>query len=232
MKISRNRIVVTILACIVLVLFFATLAGLYFYREMITSLGQAQEENLREYQRLYAYIAEDPESQLSNRIYKEIDSYAQANGCYVEMTGQNLSTSYSKADRINIAISSKVDGIILEGDDSPETVSLINKATANGIPVVTVLSDCVSSGRKSFVGLNNYTLGTEYGAELAAIAKENNKYPLTALILLDRDDGNSDDIIHAAIQESVVGKRIKLPDQNIKRDEQHNSHGKHTFRFY
>ena len=70
MKISRNRIVVTILACIVLVLFFATLAGLYFYREMITSLGQAQEENLREYQRLYAYIAEDPESQLSNRIYK------------------------------------------------------------------------------------------------------------------------------------------------------------------
>lgn len=210
MKISRNRIVVTILACIVLVLFFATLAGLFFYREMITSLGQAQEENLREYQRLYAYIAEDPESQLSNRIYKEIDSYAQANGCYVEMTGQNLSTSYSKADRINIAISSKVDGIILEGDDSPETVRLINKATANGIPVVTVLSDCVSSGRKSFVGLNNYTLGTEYGAELVAIAKENATYPLTALILLDRDDGNADDIIHAAIQESVVGQRIKL----------------------
>jgi ribose transport system substrate-binding protein len=126
------------------------------------------------------------------------------------MTGQNLSTSYSKADRMNIAISSKVDGIILEGDDSKETAELIDKATANGIPVVTVLSDCQTSSRKSFVGLNNFSLGSEYGEELAAIGDMNKKYPMNALILLDGDDGNSDDIIHAAIQQAVTGRLIKL----------------------
>jgi ribose transport system substrate-binding protein len=210
MKVSRNKVVVTVLAGIVLVLFIATVAGLFYYREMIRKLGEVHEEEFTEYPRLYAYIAEDPDSQLSNRIYKEIAEYAVENDCYVEMTGQNLSTSYSKADRMNIAISSKVDGIILEGDDSKETAELIDKATANGIPVVTVLSDCQTSSRKSFVGLNNFSLGSEYGEELAAIGDMNKKYPMNALILLDGDDGNSDDIIHAAIQQAVMGRLIKL----------------------
>ena len=210
MKVSRNKVVVSILAGIVLVLFIATVAGLFYYREMIKKLGEGHEEEFTEYPRSYAYIAEDPDSQLSNRIYKEIAEYAVENDCYVEMTGQNLSTSYSKADRMNIAISSKVDGIILEGDDSKETADLIDKATANGIPVVTVLSDCQTSSRKSFVGLNNFSLGSEYGEELATIGEMNKKYPLNALILLDGDDGNSDDIIHAAIQQSVTGRLIKL----------------------
>ena len=210
MKVSRNKVAVTVLAGIVLVLFIATVAGLFYYREMIRKLGEVHEEEFTEYPRLYAYIAEDPDSQLSNRIYKEIAEYAVENDCYVEMTGQNLSTSYSKADRMNIAISSKVDGIILEGDDSKETAELIDKATANGIPVVNVLSDCQTSSRKSFVGLNNFSLGSEYGEELAAIGDMNKKYPMNALILLDGDDGNSDDIIHAAIQQAVTGRLIKL----------------------
>lgn len=210
MKISKNKIMVTVLAGIVLVLFFATMAGLFYYREMIRDLGEVHEEVFTEYSRLYAYIAEDPESRLSGRIYKEISEYAAKNDCYVEMTGQNLSASYSKADRMNIAISSRVDGIILEGDNSEETAELIEKATANGIPVVTVLSDCDGSSRKSFIGLNNYSLGTEYGAELAAIAQENKKIPMTVLILLDRDDGNADDIIHTAIQETVTGRSMRL----------------------
>ena len=210
MKVSRNRIAVMVLAGIVLVLFFATMAGLFYYRETINKIGEVKEEAFNEYPRLYAYIADDPESQLSGRIYKEISEYAVQNNCFVEMTGQGLSTSYSKADRINIAISSKVDGIIIEGDDSEETKNLINKATRKGIPVVTVLSDSAGSSRKSFVGLNNYSLGTEYGNELAAIGKETNTYPLNVLILLDRDDGNSDDIIHSAIQQAVLGKSIIL----------------------
>ena len=210
MKVSKSKVAVSILAGIVLVLFFATVAGLFYYREMIKDLGTVQEENFTEYPRLYAYIAEDPDSPLSNRIYKEISLYAQDNGCYVEMTGHNMSTSYSKSDRIKIAISSKVDGIILEGDDSAETAELIEKATANGIPVVTVLTDCVGSSRKSFIGLNNYSLGTEYGDELAELTSDLKKYPLTALVLLDRYDGNSDDIIYSGIQETAKGRSISL----------------------
>ena len=217
-RVSRNRLAVTILAGIVLVLFFATIAGLVYYRGMIRRLGEVQEEAHAEYSRLYAYIAEDPDSQLSNRIYKEITEYAKENGCYVEMTGQNLSTTYSKADRINIAISSKVDGIILEGDNSEETIELIAKAESAGIPVVTVLSDCEGSARKGFIGLNQYTLGTEYGNALTEISTTN--YPLSVLIL---KSSSSDDFIIQAIQKPLTGRFVALSSQEIDTSSQFTS---------
>ena len=148
MKVSRNKVVVSILAGIVLVLFIATVAGLFYYREMIKKLGEVHEEEFTEYPRLYAYIAEDPDSQLSNRIYKEIAEYAVENDCYVEMTGQNLSTSYSKADRMNIAISSKVDGIILEGNSAVNEAAL----TGESIPVDKKPGDHVSAATSNQSG--------------------------------------------------------------------------------
>ena len=43
-KVSKNRMAVTILAGIVLVLFVATIVGLFFYRNMIRRIGEVQEE--------------------------------------------------------------------------------------------------------------------------------------------------------------------------------------------
>ena len=217
-RVSRNRMAVTILAGIVLVLFVATIVGLIFYRNMIRRIGEVQEEVVTEYPRLYAFIAEDPDSQLSNRIYKEISEYAKENGCYVELTGENLSTTYSKADRINIAISSKVDGIILEGDNSEETIELIQKAEDAGIPVVTVLSDCEGSARKSFIGLNQYTLGTEYGSTLTEISTD--KYPLSVLVL---KNGNSDDFIIQAIQKQLTGRFVSISSKEVDTSSQFTS---------
>ncbi|MCR4729495.1 MAG: substrate-binding domain-containing protein [Saccharofermentans sp.] len=217
-KVSKNRMAVTILAGIVLVLFIATIVGLFFYRSMIRRIGEVQEEVYAEYPRLYAFIAEDPDSQLSNRIYKEISEYAKENGCYVEMTGENLSATYSKADRINIAISSKVDGIILEGDDSEETKELIRKAEDAGVPVVTILSDCEGSERKSFIGLNQYTLGTEYGNTLTEISTD--KYPLSVLIL---KNGNSDDFIIQAIQKQLTGRFVAISSKEVDTSSQFTS---------
>ena len=217
-RVSRNRMAVTILAGIVLVLFVATIVGLIFYRNMIRRIGEVQEEVVTEYPRLYAFIAEDPDSQLSNRIYKEISEYAKENGCYVEMTGENLSTTYSKSDRINIAISSKVDGIILEGDNSEETIELIQKAEDAGIPVVTVLSDCEGSARKSFIGLNQYTLGTEYGSTLTEISTD--KYPLSVLVL---KNGNSDDFIIQAIQKQLTGRFVAISSKEVDTSSQFTS---------
>ena len=215
MRVSRNRIMVTILAGIALVLFFATIAGLIYYRGMIRSLGKVQEEVSVVYPRLYAYIAEDPDSQLSKRIYKEITEYAQENGCYVEMTGQNLTKTYSKADRINIAISSKVDGIILEGDNSEETSALCKKAMDNGIPVVTVMSDCEESSRTSFVNLNNVDLGKEYGRQLAKLRGEKGTISLKAVILLDNDTKNSDDTVYRSIMAYLNGSTISLSSYTV-----------------
>ena len=217
-KVSHSRIAVTVLAGVVLALFFMTIVGLVYYREMIRRIGEVQEEVYTQYPRLYAYIAEDPDSQLSTRIYKEISEYAKENNCYVELTGQNLSTTYSKADRINIAISSKVDGIILEGDNSEETIKLIKKADDAGIPVVTVLSDCEGSARKSFIGLNQYTLGTEYGNTLTEIRSQN--YPLSVLVL---KNGTSDDFIIQALQKPITGRFVSISSKDIDTSSQFTS---------
>ena len=217
-KVSHSRIAVTVLAGVVLALFFMTIVGLVYYREMIRRIGEVQEEVYTQYPRLYAYIAEDPDSQLSTRIYKEISEYAKENNCYVELTGQNLSTTYSKADRINIAISSKVDGIILEGDNSEETIKLIKKADDAGIPVITVLSDCEGSARKSFIGLNQYTLGTEYGNALTEIKSQN--YPLTVLVL---KNGASDDFIIQALQKPITGRFVSISSKDIDTSSQFTS---------
>ena len=134
------------------------------------------------------------------------------------MTGENLSATYSKADRINIAISSKVDGIILEGDDSEETKELIRKAEDAGVPVVTILSDCEGSERKSFIGLNQYTLGTEYGNTLTEISTD--KYPLSVLIL---KNGNSDDFIIQAIQKQLTGRFVAISSKEVDTSSQFTS---------
>ena len=131
------------------------------------------------------------------------------------MTGQNLTKTYSKADRINIAISSKVDGIILEGDNSEETNELCKKAMDSGIPVVTILSDCEESSRTSFVNLNNVDLGKEYGHQLAKLRGEKGSISLKAVILLDNDTRNYDDSIYRSIMAYLNGSTISLSSYTV-----------------
>ena len=79
--------------------------------------------------------------------------------------GTDLPVEYSVPELLRIAIDSSVDGIIVAGDDSSETTELINEAVDQDIPVVTVLSDSMSSLRQCFVGISNYSLGEEYGKQ-------------------------------------------------------------------
>ena len=111
-----------------------------------------------------------------------------------------------------------MDGIILEGDNSEETIELIAKAESAGIPVVTVLSDCEGSARKGFIGLNQYTLGTEYGNALTEISTTN--YPLSVLIL---KSSSSDDFIIQAIQKPLTGRFVALSSQEIDTSSQFTS---------
>jgi ribose transport system substrate-binding protein len=90
---------------------------------------------------------------------------------YIEMLGNNLSMEYSTADLMRIAINSKVDGIILEADESAEITELINEANDADIPVITAVNDNNTSTRKSFVGVNSYNLGLAYGQQVCNIEK-------------------------------------------------------------
>jgi ribose transport system substrate-binding protein len=85
----------------------------------------------------------------------------------------------------------------------------------NGIPVVTVMSDCEESSRTSFVNLNNVDLGKEYGRQLAKLRGEKGTISLKAVILLDNDTKNSDDTVYRSIMAYLNGSTISLSSYTV-----------------
>ncbi len=224
---KKEKILTIVLVTMTIILLMATLLGLIYFRQQITRNSLPDEEQYNEYERQYVLITKDIDDTFWDSVYEEMKETGDVTGAYVERLGRNLSMEYSKNDLLRIAIDSHVDGIILEADESDETTMLINKADAEGIPVVTILHDCLGTTRKSYVGISNYNLGNEYGKliinavedilerekegaageeqekEAAAVEEE----PVQVLILMDKNSTDtSQNIIYSAIQEALEKK--------------------------
>src|SRR5699024_12030984 len=63
-------------------------------------------------------------------------------------------------------ISSKVDGIIVQGIQGERFVELVHKAVEREIPIITVDTDVPNSERKAYVGTNNFRVGKLAGKKL------------------------------------------------------------------
>ena len=72
-----------------------------------------------------------------------------------------LVSERTTGEKLRMAIDAGVDGIILNGDGSPEVEALVKEARQKGIPVVTALNDGAEDIRQCFVGVNSYNLGKE-----------------------------------------------------------------------
>ena len=222
---KKEKILTVVLVTMTIVLLIATLLGLIYFRQQITGNSLPNEEQYNEYERQYVLITKDIDDTFWDSVYEEMKKTGDATGAYVERLGRNLSMEYSKSDLLRIAIDSHVDGIILEADESDETTALINKADMEGIPVVTILHDCMGTTRKSYVGISNYNLGNEYGKliinavedietrekEMAAEAQRGEgdvaAGPVQVLILMDKNSTDtSQNIIYTAIQEALEKK--------------------------
>ncbi|MDO4491332.1 MAG: substrate-binding domain-containing protein [Lachnospiraceae bacterium] len=127
------------------------------------------EENATIYSRHYALITGDSDDEFWKQVYESAREAAAEKDIYVEWFGKNLSVSYSVKELLHMAIRAGVDGIILQAPDGQETEELINESVDAGIPVVTVLSDCQSSLRQAYVGVNNYEIGLLYGEEIVRL---------------------------------------------------------------
>lgn len=233
---KKEKILTIVLVTMTIILLMATLLGLLYFRQQITGNSLPDEEQYNEYERQYVLITKDIDDIFWDSVYEEMKEIGDETGAYVERLGRNLSMEYSKNDLLRIAIDSHVDGIILEADESDETTMLINKADAEGIPVVTILHDCLGTTRKSYVGISNYNLGNEYGKliidavedilerekeeaageeqekEAVPIAEE----PVRVLILMDKNSTDtSQNIIYSAIQEALEKKGFGEPQVEV-----------------
>lgn len=161
------------------------------------------------YDQYYVMISNNRKSSLIENIYQGAKETGIENGIYVDLLGDNLPNDYTEEDLMKIAISSEVDGIIIDADESEEMTELINQATLAGIPVVTLINDNTQSNRCSFIGIGGYEIGREYGSEINKIVKE-----LRKQYFMSTEDAKEQDI--ASVDVAVlVNSTNNSASQNV-----------------
>ncbi len=153
------------------------------------------------YTKHYVLISEDMTTAFWQGVYQSARQEAEKNDIYLEQIGDDLPEEYTLEDYLRISIASKVDGIILCPDGSEEVAKLIDEADKEGIPVVTVLKDESDTSRISFVGINSYELGLDYGEQILGQITEATK---NIYILFHSSESKStNDVVFSQIKKTL-----------------------------
>ncbi|WP_081669823.1 substrate-binding domain-containing protein [Butyrivibrio sp. AE3006] len=194
-----------------------------FYMEDFRKSGE-----VTEYDKYYVMITDNYKADFWQSVYKGAFEAAKEQDTYIDLLGENLDRQYSCEELMKIAIASKVDGIIVYANESDEMTNLINEATQEGIPVVTLYGDNTHSGRISFVGVGSYNIGREYGRQVFNIIKEKRRedfkdsekmkqrksMEVTVLVNTDAQDSGQN-IIISALQETLSQENATNSEFNI-----------------
>ncbi len=176
----------------------------YFYFQIRESSELVESLEYQTYDKYYVMITDNRNNSFWKNVHAGAVEAAKESGAYVEMFGESLSVDYDKEDLMKIAIDSKVDGIIVEADESPSMGACIRQAQEAGIPVVTALYDHPEGLRQSYVGVGSYNLGIEYGNQICEIARNKGADRYSVLILLDSEKTDaSQNILVGAVQEAI-----------------------------
>lgn len=201
---------------LVVIGFVAIMVCMLLFRSYIQSF-RGVTESAGSYDRYYVMIA-DRKSAFWQSVYRGAYERGLEENVYVDFLGENLSEDYSREDLMRIAISSGVDGIFVESDESGELAQLIDAAAAQDIPVVTLYGDNTHSSRCSFVGVGSYNLGRQYGRQLLKIAEEGElqKKEMQVAVLVNAYAMNSDqNIIGSGLQDAIEQEKTKNIDYTI-----------------
>lgn len=198
----------------ILLMLMVILFSFYYFNNTLVHIGMSQKINFKIYEKQYAFISENREVDFWNEVYKGALNHGEEKKIYVERFGKNLFSDFSKNELMRMAIDSGVDGIILEGDNEETTKDLIKEAVSKGIPVITVLRDANNSIRQSFVGINSYNLGQEYGKQVLELHQENTQ---RIFVLVDENSADSSqNIILSGIRDTLEKKLGKNNKSVIK----------------
>ena len=185
-------------------LLYKILLGIFFAALIISLVGSLYYYNKINhiYEEEITYVFdENPSHHFSLIIANNGDVYWQnfkegayeaaiANDAAIEM---NIINGLEPTDKIieylDIAERSKVDGVIVLGENSVAQDEAINKLVAKGIKVVVVGQESINTNVSSFVGTNSY----EYGAQAGRFLKEisNDSQSVNVAVILSTDYANN-----------------------------------------
>ncbi len=199
----------------VVVMSVVTLASVFIYRALIARTFHIDTGGSRYYTHHIAMVTESHTDPFWKNVWLAAEEEGAKSDAVIEWIGNSMTEQYSLAEMMEMAIAAKVDGIILQPDGSETIKHLIARAIADGIPVITVMSDATGTGRQGFVGYNSYELGQLYGAQVrAAMAQTPTEYH--AVVLFGNNvSENAQNIVYSSIKENLEGKNVTLDVINI-----------------
>ena len=203
------------MALLTAVLAVLAIVSLVYFKMQLSIAGEIQKQEYTDYARHYAFIADNLEDDFWQKLYQGAKERGEETNVYLECFGNSAAVKYSKKELLQMAIAAKVDGIVLEADESAEMLELIDEAVEKQIPVVTVMIDSYGSKRQSFIGIGSYNLGREYGRQIVRISTKETK---KVLVIVDDDiDDNSKNIICTGINETIYneGNHLSLDIETI-----------------
>lgn len=138
-----------------------------------------------------------------------VEKAAKEFGVGVEFVGPDIENSDLQLKYLDIAIASRVDGIVTYCPDQDKTKLLIDKAVQNGIPVVTIQTDCKKSLRSSFIGENTYNFCFGLGKML--VNATNGVSNAVVIINSTNNDITSQSLMKSGIKDAIEPyKRVNL----------------------
>ncbi|TBL81113.1 sugar ABC transporter substrate-binding protein [Paenibacillus thalictri] len=161
----RILFILTVSVCCVVTLLFS---GFYAYRiYQSAGIEQAAVAPASERKIRVVMIAQELESPFTKALQIGFSRFAKENNMEVSLWGTYHANLIELLKYMDIAIASKVDGIVVQAMDGPEFVDKVQKATGRGIPVITVGVDAPDSLRKSYVGPDHRIEGALIGFQIA-----------------------------------------------------------------
>lgn len=146
---------------------------LFIYYSINTALSSADQNAGiivpdREPVHHFAMICENIDDPFWLSIKKGVEKASKEFNVAVEFIGPGISSIDDSRKYLDMAIASRVDGIVTHVWDEKEAGELIDKGVKQGIPVVTIGTDAKTSMRSAFVGMNTYSSGIQLGRMLLA----------------------------------------------------------------
>ncbi|KIL35086.1 sugar ABC transporter substrate-binding protein [Cohnella kolymensis] len=162
-----RKLIIYLLSLSVLILL--VFASAYSIRVLNTDLSIPHTADTPESDIRLVLITSELDTPFWDKVKEGALAAARSNGASLEVWGSYGKNEQDFLKQMEIAITSKVDGIIVQGLDTAEFKHLaMYKATEKGIPIITVANDVPmnESLRRTYVGSNHYEAGQMLARQL------------------------------------------------------------------
>jgi ribose transport system substrate-binding protein len=164
-----RKMVILVFGCVCAILFYFTFVSADKVFRSDWQLPRLSAQTQAKYR--LVLITQELETPFWDKVGSGALEEARKDGASIEVWGSYGKNQEDFLKKIEIAIDSKVDGIIVQGLDTAEFKNLTKiKAAFYGIPIITVANDVpmVDSLRRTYVGSDQYLAGQMIAHQLIA----------------------------------------------------------------